>query len=198
MSAAILPSVQSLRRQALGTTTASNPFYFVRRRFQKLYSDFEPNRKYWRILVLIRKIMLAFTTVLFVKWPIFQVGWRLCVCLCLSRASSWYGLPQGAASLAVMFGAYVLHSIYWPYMHRENVPLTFYDVAHAELNAFKANASKELAAMAKLARTRVVRYVFNYNALEGGSIIVSTSILICGMVWRFRNALACIVVSCGV
>lgn len=105
------PASQGLRRQALGNSVASNPFYFVRRRFQKLYSDFKPNMKYWRLLLLIRKLCLAFTTVLFIKWPIFQ----------------------GAVSLAVMFGAYVIHAACMPYMHRENVPLTFYDIVNRDM-----------------------------------------------------------------
>ena len=65
---------QLLRKQGLGYTAASNPHFAVRRRFQKLYSDFKPDRYYWRMLLLTRKFLLVGTTVLFTSYPIFQVN----------------------------------------------------------------------------------------------------------------------------
>ena len=41
----------------------------------------------------------------------------------------------------------------------------------------------QLLDMATMAQSRVVRYVFNYNTLESVSITISTSILLCGMIF---------------
>ncbi len=64
---------QLLRKQGLGYTAASNPHFSMRRRFQKLYSDFKPNRYGWRMFQLARKFLLVATTVLFTNLPLFQV-----------------------------------------------------------------------------------------------------------------------------
>ncbi len=68
--------VQDLRKQALGYSAASNPYFTIRRRFQKLYSDFKPTRHYWRLILLSRKLSLAATTAMFTDHPMFQV--RIC------------------------------------------------------------------------------------------------------------------------
>jgi hypothetical protein len=72
----VLLTVQDLRAQALGYTAASNPYYHIRRRFQKLYSDFKPNKSYWRLILIMRKLCLAGCTTLLKKFPAFQV-WYL-------------------------------------------------------------------------------------------------------------------------
>jgi hypothetical protein len=150
---------QNLRKQALGYSSASNPYFHIRRRFQKLYSDFKPHRQYWRLILLARKLSLAATTALFTNWPMFQA----------------------ALSVAVMFAAYVLHTWTHPYMYRDNVPQMFFDIINAEL-ALKTKMKDSLIDMGAHAQSRVVRYVFNYNTLESISITISTSILLCGMV----------------
>lgn len=79
-----------------------------------------------------------------------------------------YCLLQASISLSIMFGAYVLHAWAQPYMHRENIPSVFYEVVNHELLATKevrliSAKQKELKNMAKLAKQKIVRYVFNYN-----------------------------------
>ncbi len=93
---------QALRKQGLGYTRASNPHFVMRRRFQKLYSDFKPgscpgravesvfletaalitgavggfpcaDQYCWRMVLLTRKFMLVSTTVMFNSLPLFQV-----------------------------------------------------------------------------------------------------------------------------
>ncbi len=51
--------------------------------------------------------------------------------------------------------------------------------------------------MAEKAQSRIVRYVFNYNLLEGISIVVSTSILLAGMVRCSRARARVCVCACG-
>jgi hypothetical protein len=74
--------VLQLRKQALGYSASSNPYFAMRRRFQKLYSDFKPHRYLWRLVYIARKFLLGGTTVMFNKYPLFQV------CMALDCGSS--------------------------------------------------------------------------------------------------------------
>jgi hypothetical protein len=50
---------QELKLQGLGNSASSNPHYHLRRRFQKLYSVFEPTKTWWRLVLMARKFLLV-------------------------------------------------------------------------------------------------------------------------------------------
>ena len=39
---------------------------------------------------------------------------------------------QAAVAIAIMFGAYIMHTTAMPYLTRENIPQTFFDIINAE------------------------------------------------------------------
>ena len=122
-----------------------------------------------------------------------------------------------------MFGSYILHVWTKPYLTRENIPQTFFDIVNADGADVSDLASrmdervvllsvcgcifarvlvgqirdKKVLKMIENAQSRLVRYVFDYNLLEAISIVVSTSILLVGMVcYRIPlSGLACSNVS---
>ena len=50
---------QELKLQGLGNSASSNPHFHLRRRFQKLYSVFEPTKTWWRLVLMARKFLLV-------------------------------------------------------------------------------------------------------------------------------------------
>ena len=63
---------QQLRAKGEGETTMTNPNISVRRRFRKLYEDFKPQYKFWKLILIARKLCLAMIGIL-VTDPVLQV-----------------------------------------------------------------------------------------------------------------------------
>ena len=85
---------QILRAHETGTNRLTNPNYTFRRRFQRLYHLFKPGKWYWVLLILFRKFMIAFTSLMFRTSPVYQLS----------------------MTLLVIFGSYVLQVKHQPYM----------------------------------------------------------------------------------
>ena len=50
---------QLLRGRGEGETSMTNPNISIRRRYRKLYEDYKPKYKYWRLVLIARKLCLA-------------------------------------------------------------------------------------------------------------------------------------------
>jgi hypothetical protein len=72
---------------------ATNRDYWVRRRYGRLYLDFEPQYYYWKLVILFRKMSLVVLTILFSSNPMFQA----------------------ACALGVMTTSYVVHTVCTPF-----------------------------------------------------------------------------------
>ena len=59
-----IDSDQVLRERGEGETSLTNPNISVRRRFRKLYEDFKPQYKYWKLVLISRKLCLAIIGIL--------------------------------------------------------------------------------------------------------------------------------------
>ena len=64
---------QEMRARGEGETSLTNPHIHVRRRFRKLYEDYKPQFKYWRLVLIGRKFCLALVGVVLAKNPTLQV-----------------------------------------------------------------------------------------------------------------------------
>eukprot|EP01029_Cantina_marsupialis_P010034 TRINITY_DN22_c0_g2_i3.p1 TRINITY_DN22_c0_g2~~TRINITY_DN22_c0_g2_i3.p1 ORF type:complete len:4249 (+),score=1569.44 TRINITY_DN22_c0_g2_i3:541-12747(+) len=86
---------QLLRAKNLGNSKLTNPrAYVCRNRFHKMYYHFKPQYYYWILLVIARKFMIAFTSLMFRNNPSFQLS----------------------VALLVVFASYVIQMRYQPYM----------------------------------------------------------------------------------
>ncbi len=50
---------QVLRAKGEGETSLTNPNIQIRRRFRKLYEDYKPEHRYWKLVLIARKLGLA-------------------------------------------------------------------------------------------------------------------------------------------
>ena len=85
---------QILRALGTGDDETTNPYYFVRRRYHKMYYHFKPGKIYWMAIIIFRKTGIAAAGLLFRSNPGFQL----------------------AAVLLVLFVAYVWQVKHQPYM----------------------------------------------------------------------------------
>jgi hypothetical protein len=89
--------MQSLRAIGEGATHATNPNLWVRQRYGKLYENFRPETSWWRMLLIFRKFLLAWATIMFNGNAMFQVRSRhigLC-CDEMASCSCPLALAQG-------------------------------------------------------------------------------------------------------
>ena len=97
---------------------ATNPHIRIRKRFRKLYKDFRPSCMYWRLVLVLRKMVLALTMIMFNDLPLFQV--RLCNVV-VERVSRIVNLTlcirlQATLSVTVLLLSYVMHSHIHPFL----------------------------------------------------------------------------------
>ena len=153
-------SLQSLRAIGEGSTHATNPNLWVRQRYGKLYENFRPEVSWWRLLLILRKFLLAWATIMFNGNAMFQVRRRVSarVCALLLARPADCSLtvpcrgcrvrPQASFSIFVLFVSYVLHANYSPFLPRVTMQ------SLQEISAVEPDA-KTLAAGGKNRRAKV-------------------------------------------
>merc|ERR1711871_644296 len=65
---------QVLFAQDRGRSAETNPYYAFRKKFSKLYKNYKPDKWYWVIIILIKKLGLCFTGLMFKRNPTFQLS----------------------------------------------------------------------------------------------------------------------------
>eukprot|EP01138_Halocafeteria_seosinensis_P015079 gb/GECG01015392.1/.p1 GENE.gb/GECG01015392.1/~~gb/GECG01015392.1/.p1 ORF type:complete len:1316 (+),score=129.54 gb/GECG01015392.1/:1-3948(+) len=106
---------QILRAHGYGHTPLSNPNYSFRRRFQRLYHLFKPGKWYWILLILLRKFMIALTSLMFRSSPVYQL----------------------AVTMLVIFVSFVLQVRHEPYMASKD----FHEVVQHHIRRLKEGDS---------------------------------------------------------
>lgn len=85
---------QSMLTKGEGHSYKTNPNYGTRRRFGRLYSDFKPNVFWWRLLLLVRKSLVAAVSIMLSKFPALQAS----------------------MTVLILFLSYLLHVRYMPFV----------------------------------------------------------------------------------
>ena len=170
---------QLLRAQDRGATRLENPnAYSVRKRYHKLYYHFKPDYWYWLLVVILRKFLIAFTSLMFNKNPAFQLS----------------------VALLVMFGCYAAQVRNRPYMsmsERRQV-LKDHHTAVQEGNAVHVQLAASLTTISARGKKRTrrrmewgsdlsrlgagkvgtaaVEYFWNYNTVE--QVLLACAVLV--------------------
>jgi len=184
---------QYLRAKSVGDTRLTNPrAYDVRKRFHKLYYQFKPEHWYWTVAILVRKFLIAFTSLMFRKSPEFQL----------------------AMALLVIFVSYVLQVRNRPYMSmsehedvlenlersavREKYNLsvaqalaaagqgppvsaaqlrTPYRIMAERVKSVESSVSRRKTVSARSRAARAQAFFWNYNTVE--STLLACAVLVC-------------------
>merc|ERR1712196_481041 len=65
---------QVLFAQDRGRSPDTNPHFAFRKRYSKLYKNYKPEKWYWVIVILVKKLGLCFTALMFKRNPTFQLS----------------------------------------------------------------------------------------------------------------------------
>lgn len=197
---------QTLRVRGEGDIKDTNPDFNTRRRFRKLYEDFQPNRVGWKVLLILRKFLLASIAI-----------------MCAGNTEL-----QAALTILVLFGAYVLHVNFKPFapvasVSRELIKLvrprrgavigqrnpdTHKQLTREEdglpvfaspivmssaeqrrqrfagaRNSVTPKPTPEQLAAATLARSRWISFAIDYNSMEASFLVCATLILMGGLIF---------------
>jgi hypothetical protein len=89
----------------------------VLRRFKKLYEDFQPDFRVWKLVLLARKFALACIAIMIDRIPLLQVRTRVLSWLYLcNRNLALCALLQAALGVMVLFTSYVLQQRFSPFI----------------------------------------------------------------------------------
>ena len=182
---------QLLRAQDIGKSRKENKQWDVRKMFGKLYYMFKPHKFYWVIVIIMRKAMIAFTSLMFKKNPAFQL----------------------AMALLIMFVAYAVQVLNRPYMSMvERADVIRLAAERGELQ--QINPAVMRAIEIKKSRNKLIRlnstthledrkvlrkaqakasivYFFNYNTVESTLLGCGVLINLCGVMFssdRFNES----------
>jgi hypothetical protein len=171
---------QILKAKHTGNDAWTNPRYFMfRRMWRNLYQHFLPSKWFWELMILSRKAMIVFVSLMFRSSPSYQLS----------------------VSLLIMFGAFVMQVRHSPYMTHEartkvvedHERLALTDPVHAMIasdmkavakqnkigNVRRASTFDKLVKEAVTSRRmvdRVIFGIFDYNAVE--CVLLGCAILV--------------------
>ena len=180
---------QLLRAQDLGKRRQTNDNWEVRKMFGKLYYMFKPHKFYWVVIIIMRKAMIAFTSLMFKKNPAFQL----------------------AMALLIMFMAYAAQVLHRPYMSMVERPevirlaaergeLSKVNPAVKRADELRARRNKSISMrnLSERRRSNVKSrakksavYFFNYNTVEMTLLGCGVLINLCGVMFsssRFEES----------
>jgi hypothetical protein len=168
---------QVLFAQDRGRSPDTNPNFAFRKRYSGLYKNYKPDKWYWVLIVLIKKLGLCFTALMFKRNPTFQL----------------------AVAVMILFWAATMQLNHRPFMsmiERSNIvkeaSVRDYERGHKlirKMSAFGGDATeiekaKRQLAMEEKAQLVVARslkiaskYFVNYNDVE--SVFLVSSIFVC-------------------
>jgi hypothetical protein len=121
---------QILRAKGVGDDRLTNPRFFdFRQTWQKLYLNYLPGKWYWEFVIVFRKIGIAGVSLAFRTVPSYQL----------------------AVALLILFMAYVLHVLHWPYMSHTTLPAVveeherkaLYDPLHSKIESDMREARRK-------------------------------------------------------
>merc|ERR1712196_320733 len=145
---------QLLAAQDRGEKPISNPNYAFRKRYAALYKNFKPDKWYWILCILARKLAICFIALMFRATPVFQL----------------------AIACSVVFAAFIGQLVNRPYMGMTESE----DVEKAkkrlemeqQAQIVTANALRESA-----------KYFVNYNYVESFFMICSIFVCLSGIMF---------------
>merc|ERR1712178_585134 len=168
---------QVLFAQDRGRSADTNPNFAFRKRYSGLYKNYKPDKWYWVLIILIKKLGLCFTALMFKRNPTFQLS----------------------VAVMILFWAATMQLRHRPFMimiERSNIvkeaSVRDYERGHRlirKMSAFGGDAAevekaKRQLAMEEKAQLQVSRalkiaskYFVNYNDVE--SIFLVSSIFVC-------------------
>merc|ERR1712178_279247 len=173
---------QLLAAQDRGEKQISNPNFAFRKRYSSLYKNFKPDKWYWILLILARKLGICFTALLFRRDPVFQL----------------------AFACAIIFGAFVAQLVHRPYMGMDKRADVVLYASERDFNkgnkllrkmsAFgesedveKAKKRLEMEQQAQIVTANALResakYFVNYNTVESFFMICSIFICLSGVMF---------------
>lgn len=171
---------QLLRARATGETRDTNPnCHDFRKRYSRLYFHFKPHHYYWILIILIRKFLVATSSLMFRKTPVFLL----------------------AFILLILFVAYALQVRHQPYMsmsERAGVIAKFEaESAGHDVSTYKSKARaqrrrgrEKIRFGEKITRQRAentAEYFWNYNTVEAVLLFCAFLIVLMGLMFNSQG-----------
>jgi hypothetical protein len=173
---------QLLAAQDRGEKPISNPNFAFRKRYASLYKNFKPDKWYWILCILARKLAICFIALMFRATPVFQL----------------------AIACSVVFTAFVAQLVHRPYMGMDERADVVLHASERDFNkgnkllrkmsAFgesedveKAKKRLEMEQQAQIVTANALResakYFVNYNKVESFFMICSIFICLSGVMF---------------
>ena len=172
---------QVLFAQDRGRSASTNPNFAFRKRYSKLYKNYKPDKWYWVIIILVKKLGLCFTGLMFKRNPTFQLS----------------------VAVMILFWATTMQLNHRPFMSMIERSAIVTEASSREfergnklirkMSAFggdpeEIEKAKKQLAMEEQAQLQVARalkiaskYFINYNDVEGAFLVCSIFVCLSGV-----------------
>ena len=161
-----------------GKTTAVDGSFEFRLKFSRLYFQFKPDRTYWVLLIIVRKFMIAFVSLMYRRTPSYQL----------------------ATALLIMFVAFGLQVRFTPYMSKRD----YADVLAAAQAAVVDSVSRRAALMSGInsiisrSSTRKVRANASWREVAEKREVLGRGVIVVARVLSDYNAVEALLLASAV
>jgi hypothetical protein len=167
---------QLLNAQDRGEVAKTNPNFSFRKRYSTMYKNYKPDHWYWAIVLMVKKLAICFTGLMFRRNPMFQLS----------------------VAILVLFTCFVLQVLHRPFMSMEEKAAVVkmaskrdFERGHKMLrkmaafgNADEIERAKKRLAMEEAAQLTVAKsiihsskFFINYNQVE--TVFLGCAIYVC-------------------
>merc|ERR1711916_259759 len=169
--------------QDRGRSAETNPYYAFRKKFSKLYKNYKPDKWYWVIIILIKKLGLCFTGLMFKRNPTFQLS----VAVMILFWAATMQLKHRPFMSMIERSAIVSEASLREYERGNKLirKMSAFGGDPDEIEKAKKQLAMEEQAQLQVARALKIasKYFVNYNDVESIFLVCSIFVCLCGVMF---------------
>lgn len=174
---------QILRANHLGDRKMENPNAFeLRKRLHKLYYHFKPWYSFWKIIIIGRKFLVAFSSLMFRKNPSFQLAVVLLVLMCSYALQVKYNPYMSMSETDKILKEHKLLAEAGHPIH-QRIRSTVDNIV-AQHKKYNRGGMARWTSGKKTTKVRASDYIFDYNTVESTLLFSAVLVTLAGIMFE--------------
>jgi hypothetical protein len=183
----LLKEDQILRASGLGETPETNPrAYHMRVRYHKMYYYFKPGKTYWMLIILGRKVGIAFCSLVFRTNPGFMLASVVLILFVSFSLQTRHSPYMSPSQRQLVLAEHSIKAEAGDYMHlriKNNIEHVHKQVALKKIATSAARSKMRFSDLGikieqkKTEETQAIQFFFDYNTVE--RFLLFCAVLVC-------------------
>ena len=196
----LLKEDQILRASGLGDSTATNPRAFhIRVRYHKMYYYYKPGKSYWMLVILARKVAIAFCSLIFRTNPGFMLASIVLILFIAFSLQTRHSPFMSSSQKQLVLAEHAIKAEAGDHLHlriRSDIEHVHEHVKHRQKAISDKRQKMRFSTLSMKVeggrnKSRVEKFMFDYNTVEQFLLFCAIIVCIAGIMFesdRFQEA----------